>query len=197
MLLASPSYQELSPRLVSNWVSCPFEVLQLLTNSSLPDPVASKILAHPGDCLATHIAVEQQCRQSPGMGTEASAQKCFKMYYFYIREWNLLVKGEGRCANMVSSERWTFQFPALVQASHGTFWLFAVHNLLASTWLTNAVSMCVSTQKGRPAISGFESYKVRVSAALQHIYCIGRDCRIQAALVAKAAPLLVCAPLHW
>lgn len=38
-------------------------------------------------------------------------------------------------------------------------------------------------------ISGFESYKVRVSAALQCIYCVGKDCRVQIAHVERVGTI--------
>lgn len=87
--------------------------------------------------------------------------------------------------------------PAVLQASHGTFYLFVVHSSLATTWLTNACRMCVNTWQGRPTISGFESCKVRVSVTLQCIYCMGTDCRVQIVPVAEKAPWLVSALLHW
>lgn len=195
-LLASLDYQELPPRLVSNWVSSPFEVLQLLPNSfasSQLDPVASKILAYPCDCLATHMVVKQLRRQSPGMRTEgwASTQERFRIFYLFYLSLISVYMSEtylGRVRRDVPIRfplRWVFQFLVLVQVSHGTFWSFVVHSLLASACLTNAFSMSLSTLWGTPAISGFESYKVRVFATLQHIYCMRRGCRVQIACIAE------------
>lgn len=79
-------------------------------------------------------------------------------------------------------------------AGHFTFLWFS---LLATTWLTNAFSMCVTTQEGRPTISGFESYKARVSDTLQCVYCVGKGCRVQIVHVTGRAPAVVCALLRW
>lgn len=137
-LLASPSYHRLPPGLISIWMSCPLDVLQLWANSfasSFLDLLASKLLACSGDYLATHVVAKQLCRQGPGAWAGHQPRSVSKSF---LCERIPSGKGEGRCANMISSLGWAFQFTALMQASHGTLYLFAVCSLLAC-WQMHSV----------------------------------------------------------
>ena len=128
-LLASPSYQGLPPRLVSSWMSCPLDVLQLLANPfalSFLDLLASKLLACPGDCLATHVVAKQLCRKGPGMWTEASVQKCFKIFLIYVSETFL-----GRVRGGVPT--W---FPLWAEHSSSQHWCRQVTGHFTFLWFT-------------------------------------------------------------
>lgn len=190
-LLASPSYHRLPPGLVSIWMSCPLDVLQLLANSfasSFLDLLASKLLACSGDYLATHVVAKQLCRQGPGAWAGHQPRSVLKSF---LCMWvNPFWEGWGEVCQHDFLSGVSIPVHSTDAGKSRDTLPFCGSQL--ACLLTNAFSMCVRTQQGRPTISGFESYKARVSATLQHICCMGRNCRVQAVHAAEKAPLLVC-----
>lgn len=111
--------------------------------SSFLELLASKLLDCPGDCQATHVEAKQLRHQGPGTGTEASAQKCFKIFLVYMSEtflgrvWGGVPTWFPLWGEHSSSQQWCRPV-----TEHFTFLWFS---LFAGTELTNAFSMCVST----------------------------------------------------